>query len=349
MESAIPEHLRTLRKCSSAMPEEHKPPYPAWTARFSPLTGRVVMAYFGIQGRNCPDISALDEVTDRFSSADGPGHWDIASCKDHAGFYNLMAIAYWPSAEQFERWKQSSLFHKWWNSPERENGEYGFFLEIVSPQPESFETIFSDKASPEGVARLAEGMSGEIREHGYWGSARDRLPAAQNTPLRGTGKSRSLTASGKRILLSGSNNLCLIRSGQDWSATQQEERQKYLTEVEPVLHQGMDFLRDHGLAIGCLSCRYMQVLDPSSHALTEKTFGLAHFTDMAALELWAKSHPTHVAIFGGFMRYVKELNFNIALRLWHEIVVVPAESQYFEYVNCHPGTGLLRQDSGESL
>lgn len=168
MESAIPEHLRTLRRCSSAMPEEHKPPYPAWTARFSPLTGRVVMAYFGIQGRNCPDISALDEVTDRFSSADCPGHWDIASCKDHAGFYNLMAIAYWPSAEQFERWKQSSLFHKWWNSPERENGEYGFFLEIVSPQPESFETIFSDKASPEGVARLAEGMSGEIREHGYF-------------------------------------------------------------------------------------------------------------------------------------------------------------------------------------
>lgn len=103
MESAIPEHLRTLRRCSSAMPEEHKPPYPAWTARFSPLTGRVVMAYFGIQGRNCPDISALDEVTDRFSSADCPGHWDIASCKDHAGFYNLMAIAYWPSAEQFER------------------------------------------------------------------------------------------------------------------------------------------------------------------------------------------------------------------------------------------------------
>ncbi len=126
-----------------------------------------------------------------------------------------MGIAYWPSAEQFESWKQSSLFHIWWNSPERENGENGFFLEIVSPQPESFETIFSDKASPEGAARLAEGMSGEIREHGYWGSARDRLPAAQNTSLRGTGKSRSLTESGKRILLSGSNNLCLIRSGQD--------------------------------------------------------------------------------------------------------------------------------------
>lgn len=45
MESAIPEHLRTLRRCPSAMPDEHEPPFPAWTARFSPLTGRIVMAY----------------------------------------------------------------------------------------------------------------------------------------------------------------------------------------------------------------------------------------------------------------------------------------------------------------
>ncbi len=49
------------------------------------------------------------------------------------------------------------------------------------------------------------------------------------------------------------------------------------------------------------------------------------------------------------MRYVQELNFNIALRLWHEIVVVPATAQHFEYINCHANTGLLRQIGGESL
>ncbi len=348
MESAIPEHLRTLRKCPVAMPEGYLPPFPACTARFSPLTGQMVMACFGVQGRNRPDIAALDDITGRFSLSEGPGHWDIASCKDQSGFHNLIAIAYWSSADQFERWKESSQFNLWWRSPERVGGEHGYFLEIVSPRPESFETIFSDRASPEGVARLAEAMSGEMREHGYWGSARDRLPAAQNDTLRGTGQFRSRITSGKRIVLSGSKNLCFIRSGQDWSATQQEERQKYLTEVEPVLHEGMDFLRDQGDSVGCLSCRYMQVIDPASRGLTEKTFGLAHFADLAALELWAKSHPTHVAIFDGFMRYVKELNFNIALRLWHEIVVVPEESQYFEYVNCHPNTGLLQPRCGES-
>jgi aldoxime dehydratase len=102
----------------------------------------------------------------------------------------------------------------------------------------------------------------------------------------------------------------------------------------------MRYLRDEGAGIGCLSCRYMTVLDESGGA-TEKTFGLAHFDSLASLEAWAKSHPTHLAIFGGFMRYVQELNFQIALRLYHEIAVVPAGGQYFEYVNCHPATGLL--------
>jgi aldoxime dehydratase len=30
------------------------------------------------------------------------------------------------------------------------------------------------------------------------------------------------------------------------------------------------------------------------------------------------------------------------LRLYHEVSVVGADEQYDEYVNCHPGTGLLR-------
>ena len=29
------------------------------------------------------------------------------------------------------------------------------------------------------------------------------------------------------------------------------------------------------------------------------------------------------------------------LQLWHEVAVLPHKEQLFEYVNCHPGTGLL--------
>ncbi|MCX8956269.1 hypothetical protein EHW66_00360 [Erwinia psidii] len=169
----------------------------------------------------------------------------------------------------------------------------------------------------------------------------------KNKTLPGTAEAQRRQTQGKRVTLHGRQDFCLIRSGQDWSATREEERQKYPGEVEPVLREGMHFLRDEGNSVGCLSCRYMHVIAAVSGAETEKTFGLAHFTDLAALALWAKSHSTHVAIFGGFMRYVKALNFNIALRLWHEIAVVPASAQYFTYINCHAKSGLLTHVSWE--
>ena len=48
----------------------------------------------------------------------------------------------------------------------------------------------------------------------------------------------------------------------------------YLEDVEPVLHAGMDFLRDDGLQIGCFANRYMTVFDRTGRA-TEKTFGMS--------------------------------------------------------------------------
>jgi aldoxime dehydratase len=193
------------------------------------------------------------------------------------------------------------------------------------------------------VGRLQRQVSGEIEEHAYWGSMRDRLPISQVDPLE---TPKQLPAKpleetlGKRVVMPARDNLSLIRSGQDWSATTAQERQMYVNDIQPTLAAGMNFLRDDGKGIGCLSCRYMTVLGEDGHPV-EKTFGLAHFDDLANLERWAKTHPTHLAIFGGFQKYVQDLNFKIELRLYHEVTVVPASGQYFEYINCHPGTGLL--------
>lgn len=346
MESAIPPHLRHQRKCPMTMPDGHRPPFPAWTTRFAAESESIVMACIGVQHQRYPAVSVMKVIADYLSVPQGPAHWDLSSVVDADGYHNLVAIAYWHSTEQFRDWQEKSQFLAWWQSPQREDEEYGYFMEVVTVRPPQIETIFSDKQTPEGAAHLADGMSDEITEHGYWGSARDRLPAAQCHTLEGSTEALIINHVGKRTLISGHHNLCLIRSGQDWSMTQAEERVKYLTEVEPILREGMNFLRDQGHTAGCLSCRYMTLLDPITYALTEKTFALAHFTDMRALEEWAKHHPTHVAIFDGFMRYVQALNFTVALKLWHEIVVVPAEAQHFEYINCHPGTGLLTSNSG---
>ncbi|MCR8721986.1 phenylacetaldoxime dehydratase family protein, partial [Pseudomonas syringae] len=143
------------------------------------------------------------------------------------------------------------------------------------------------------------------------------------------------------VRVSGRDNLCLIRSGQDWSSTTGQERDLYLNDIQPVLQNGMTFLRDEGATVGCLNCRFMQALDSETGEPVEKSFGLAWFDDLANLERWAKTHPTHVAIFGGFTQYVQTLNFQVQLRLYHEIAVIPSDAQYFEYLNCHPGSGLL--------
>lgn len=339
-EPAIAEHLRQPRTQPANTPREHQPPFPAWTARFAPLVEQVVMGYFGVQSATPLHIDALAPYTERFASADGPLFWDAARCEDATGAHNLMAIAYWADAAAFARWCQASGFEAWWQASEREHDGVGWFLEVVSPRAERFETLFSSPMA-EGVAHLAPGMSGTIVEHGYWGSARDRLPLAQVDALAPGAAPQTAAGQGARVRIAGRDNLCLIRSGQDWSATAAHERALYVNDIQPVLRAGMDFLRDEGQAVGCRSCRLMQVLDAASGEPLEKTFGLAHFDALASLESWAKTHPTHVAIFGSFMQYVQALNFQVALRLYHEVAVIPAQAQRFEYINCHHDTGLL--------
>ncbi len=69
----------------------------------------------------------------------------------------------------------------------------------------------------------------------------------------------------------------------------------------------MDFLRDDGRAIGCFANRYMTVVETRTAASTEKSFGMSWWKSLAALERWAESHPTHVAIFGAAMKYLSTL------------------------------------------
>lgn len=344
MESAIPEHLRQPRRLAAATPENYQPPFPAWSARFDPLVGQVVMAYFGAQSRRPLALEDLLPITERLNVERGPLHWDVAQCLDSHGFHHCMAIAYWSDVGAFEDWRQASGFAQWWQDPDRESGELGWFMEVVCPTADRFETVFSCPDVPEGVSHLGRHMSDSVLEHGYWGSARDRMPLAQVDPLVATTAQVDVHASRpKRLRVSGRENLCLIRSGQDWADTTGQERDLYARDIQPTLQAGMHFLRDEGLDIGCLSCRFMQVIDRQSGVPLEKSFGLAYFDELASLERWAKTHPTHVAIFGGFMRYVQTLNFQIQLRLYHEIAVIPAQAQFFEYLNCHPGSGLLRR------
>ena len=173
-------------------------------------------------------------------------------------------------------------------------------------------------------------MGRHARPHPAVADRRDDAAAA--CPIDRAGALRRVRAA---------RNLCLIRSGQDWSDTEAGERKLYLEDVEPVLREGMDFLRDDGLSIGCFANRYMRVVDADGKRV-EKSFGMSWWKSLDALERWSESHPTHVAIFGAAMKYLLKLGPAAKLRLYHEVTVAAADEQFFEYLNCHEGTGLLR-------
>ena len=110
--------------------------------------------------------------------------------------------------------------------------------------------------------------------------------------------------------------------------------------VHPTLIKGMNFIRDNPLETGCCTNRFADEVDLAGNP-QKKTFGCAYFLTLAHLEQWAEHHPTHLAIFGNFFKMVKYFNFQLDLKLWHEVSVLPGDNQLFEYVNCHPNTGLL--------
>ena len=277
-----------------------------------------------------------------------PSFFEWASVTDNKDFYNIAALAYWPSKVAYEAWAEQSGFRDWWQALKPEDCQHGWFLEIFFPTMDRFETLFNTNNVPEGSAHMGSGMSEAVQEHGYWGSMRERLPASQTDSLAGI-KATEEDFQGRqtpgiigRVSIPGRKNLAIIRSGQDWLDTSPEERELYLQTMHPVLLKGMGFLRDHGDEVGCYSCRLMDIVDPvTAKADKDRTFGLAYFDDLASLERWSKQHPTHLAIFGGFHQYAKKLNNNVTLRVFHEVMVLEPDQQFFEYVACHPGTGML--------
>lgn len=342
-ESAIPPHLRVPR----TVPPKRNPPVGRSSfASFSHMLGENVktlsIAYIGLQSQT----ASWDELAETMKSAplqldgnDGPDHRDRARYVDEAGFRTVMIAAYWLDAAQFRSWMSSAGMD--WVDPIVPADGHGRFLELLWPGVDRVETIVSSSEGREGFGAIAESISAPIAEHGYWGSMRDRLPVAQVSTIEAGLAGPARHDSPRLSVVRLDANACIIRSGQDYSDTTGDERDYYLNEVEPTLRRGMDYLRDEGLPIGCYINRYVHVLD-EDYAETERSYSVSWWTDMASLEDWAALHPTHVAIFGGFMQHMSRFDQDAQLRLYHEVMVPDAEQQEFWYLDCHPGTGLLR-------
>jgi aldoxime dehydratase len=346
VELAIAPHLRCPRSRDRLIDDDYAPMFPGYVIRPSPSVSRVVMGHFGVQSagpaRKKEAWAALRRIVASFDMPDGPGHHELAFEVDTAGYDNFIAFAYWNEPDRFARWLAHPDIEEWWQSPQRMEEGVGYFREIVTPRIERYESLLSDSDRPEGGGMVLGSVSQmPVQEHGYWGSSRDRMPSSQTDEMLSAG---ALTVeadarSRGRVRVAGHENMVFIRSGQDWADTDDKERALYVRKMEPALHAGMGFLAREGAALGCYVNRYMGHLDPSGQPM-EKTFGMAYWRSMADIEHWAGTHPTHKAIVGAFPPVARQLNFDLKLRLYHEVAVLKADEQSYEYIHCHPATGL---------
>lgn len=327
------------------MPKDWTPPYPSYSADFPSEVKEVVIGYFAVQSKERHVESFTRWMREMLCLDHAPLHTEFASYLDISGYVNSVYICYWNDKSVYDKWESSQQVSAWWKDDKRLKESCGYWREVLFVPMQRLETALSSDNRP-GMSAMAPGITGEIREHAYWGSMRDRIPDSDNDPFEsdyGDGLTAlpSVVSKGKRQRVSPPKNLCLIRSGQNWTECKGEELNIYQNEIHPVLINGMDFLRDNPIETGCISCRFMNESSLEGEAL-DKTFGMAYFLTMGHLEKWAKSHPTHLAIFQSFhKKMAQKLEAEMELKLWHEVVVLSEGSHIFEYLNCHEKTGLL--------
>lgn len=328
------------------MPPAWEPPYPAFMSRFGPEVAEVAMAVVGCQyDADSRDAAwrAISALAGALRSGSGAAQVDLAHCEDGTGHHQYAATAYWLDPQRAATWFESSQFDELWSEHTAENRPYGVYREVFNIPLERFETLHSGPEHVVGVAYARTGMDGPMQLHAYWGSMRDRIPAAADDAFAPAGSVQVLEHDARRVLVRANDNLAIIRSGQDWSHTTGTERDEYQNDIEPVLRAGMTFLRDEGDEVQCIDCRYMHFLNADGTG-QDHSFGLAYFRSLKDLEDWAEHHPTHLAIFNAFLEVAPRYGPDMQSRYWHEVSVLPAAGQWAEYVNCAPGTGLMPAD-----
>ncbi|MBU8829751.1 phenylacetaldoxime dehydratase family protein [Mycolicibacterium goodii] len=345
MESAISEHLVRPRMCPARHPDGYEPPYATRVGRIAPDVESLVMMYFGVQTPSgvATGLRALTVLDECLGRPGGPAHWDRAVFEDQTGTHNVLTVAYWSSASAFEQWRVRSGFDQWWQSDDRIADGPGYYLEVLTPDVARLElSLFASPWEREGAAKLTDTISGDVREHAYWGSIFDRIPAAQDEWLKPSGVVvvDSARSRPSRIVVAPTENACIIRSGQDWTRTSGIERSLYTDRIHPKLVNAMIHLRDSGMDLGCFSCRMVHRVDDTGKPV-DKTYGTAIFRSLDHLAVWAGSHHTHEALYAAFMQTNAELDFRLEMSAYHEVAVLTREQQSYEYVNCHPQTGML--------
>lgn len=347
MESAIPPHLVRPRLRQARVGERFRPPGVAVVPRFDASIGALSIACLGLEHPPHRFVDeaegARDWLDTALRDADAPHHVELAEFSDRAGIRNWLWAGYWRNNgrnegrnDGFQAWHHR-IGHRW-TADEGLAPSVGRFLEVLQPTVDRIEAI-TDGEPLHGLARLADRLSGPVREQGYWGSMRDRIALSQTDPMAPSGHFQC-EAKGSLVTIRPPSNLCVIRTGQDWSAGSADEQARYLEQLEPTMKASADLLDASGDQFGCLANRYCWLLDAQGRRRSA-TFGLSVWRSLAQLERWAETHHTHLESYVGSVRHAQHFGAATRFSRYHEVLVPTAQQARFEYRNCHPATGLL--------
>lgn len=323
------------------MPADFSPPVPAWSADWDGVAKSLTSAFFAVQGELTDSfLEWIDSAL--YGGESAPEQVERAQFVDRNGVKNNVYIAYWRD-KGYEQWWSNPKVSDWWSSDKRLSEGVGYWREHYVTAVDHIETSHSSDQS-HGIANLADELDGPIDQVGYAGAARDRIPVSTTEDLHGPDTISTFSSKaandGKRVMVIPPAKMSVIRSGQDWGHCEADEREFYLDQVHPTLVRGMNYLSENAEESRCLSMRLMENVDNNGQSINQ-TFGLGYALDIFAFENWAKSHPTHLEIFGTFMKHAQKFAEKMKLRLWHEVSVLAPSAGEFEYINCHSKTGLL--------
>ena len=322
------------RRMPQRMPPDWQPLVDGYAAGFVQVR-ELVIAVYGQQG--APAAAAFCAAAARaFEGADGPASVQYGQVLDAHGGSDRVAIAYWTAPEAFARWEAAHPWPAWCHGPQGS----GVWREVLRVPIERAETLLSSPLIQWGLAGARQRLVGPVREHGYWGAMRDRLPVSAHDALEAAGTAAELPASlddEQPCIVSPGANLAVICSGQDWSGCEPAHAEYYLSQLQPKLRVALADLGARGASAGNLGCRFVRMTDADGRLL-DASFGLAYFRALSDLERWAASDPQHLDIHRSFIDHKRRTQ--TTLRLWHEVLVLPPHGQRFEYLGCRPGTGL---------
>ncbi|CAM1508939.1 Fc.00g026780.m01.CDS01 [Cosmosporella sp. VM-42] len=292
-------------------PEGWKVKYPRWTLKLPANINEVVIAYIGVQPpRTVPcekgvymnlhqhsveesqrrAASVLEAWVTDDSATDAPNLWEKFYVETGYDVPDTEVwVLYWINRFSAESaLSKLDLQHISPSSSSDTASMVGIWRESFTIPRERFETIYSGNDYQPGIASLEDSLQVSHEFTGYWGAARDRIPASSHSnflpqhpaPIPDFAKhtkNRALRGYNRDVLLH-------IRSGQYWERCSREEREAYESALEPLLRKGMAYLEDNAAETGDFGLRFMRNIIPNRRLRGETMNRYTNFSTKGAEE-----------------------------------------------------------------